>query len=347
VRKHFADGEPTAREEIVTGQPKPATTLELFVRQVRYEGGNVQSYELVDANGADLPPFTAGAHIDIHLADGIVRQYSLCNSPQERGRYVIAVLRDDRGRGGSKAVHDRLRVQDTVHVSRPRNNFELVDDAGKIVLLAGGIGVTPLKAMAHQLKASGTNHEMHYCARDVAAAAFSDELTALLGEERLHLHFDDGDRSRGLDIERLLRDEAGEGVHIYCCGPAGFMSACAEASTNWPKGSVHFEHFKPPDPVILPAADDMAGLTEEFTIEIASTGKRLAVPRDRSIAEVLRAANVPIETSCEAGLCATCKVRYLAGEVEHNDYILDDEDHEHFLTVCVSRAKSDLLVLDL
>lgn len=331
---------------MTTVQQNQTTTLELFVRQVRYEGRNVQSYELVDADGGDLPPFTAGAHIDVHLADGVIRQYSICNSPRERGRYVIAVLRDERGRGGSKTLHEQWHVQDAVRVSRPRNHFELVGNAGRVILLAGGIGVTPLKAMAHQLKAAGTTHEMHYCVRDADAAAFSDELSTLLGED-LHLHVDGGDRSKGLDIEGLLRDVAADGTHIYCCGPAGFMSACAEAAAAWPKGSVHFEHFSPPEPVAAPEGNDTGASGEAFTVEIASTGMRLPVPQDRSIAEVLRAANVPIETSCEAGLCATCKVRYLSGEIEHNDYILSDEEHENYLTVCVSRAKSGLLVLDL
>jgi ferredoxin-NADP reductase len=325
------------------------STLELFVRQIRYEGRNIQSYELVDPDGGELPPFTAGAHIDVHLANGIVRQYSLCNSPTDRERYVIAVLRDERGSGGSKAVHEQLRVQDRVRVSRPRNNFELAADARRVILLAGGIGVTPLKAMAYQLQASGVDYELHYCARDAGAAAFGAELQELPGEGRLHLHFDDGDPCKGLDIARLL-SEVQEGTHVYYCGPAGFMNACARAAAHWPKGAVHCEHFKAPEPPAIPttdANDANAAIAGGFLIEIASTGQRLTVPPDRSIADVLRAADIGIVTSCEAGLCASCKVRYLAGEVDHHDCVLDEEDHENFLTVCVSRAKSELLVLDL
>jgi ferredoxin-NADP reductase len=326
-----------------------ASTLELFVRQIRYEGRNIQSYELIDPDIDELPPFTAGAHIDVHLENGIIRQYSLCNSPADRRRYVIAVLRDERGRGGSKAVHEQLRVQDRVRVSRPRNNFELSGDAHKVILLAGGIGVTPLKAMAHQLQAAGTDYELHYCARDSGAVAFADELQDLLQQGRLHLHFDHGDPSKGLDIARLL-SEAPDGTHVYYCGPAGFMTACAQAAAHWPKAAVHCEHFKAPERPATTAGDAdgaNAAIAGGFLIEIASTGQRLGVPADRSIADVLRAADIGIETSCEAGLCATCKVRYLAGEVDHHDCILGDEDHENFLTVCVSRAKSELLVLDL
>lgn len=321
-----------------------SSTLELFVRQVRYEGRNIQSYELVDPEGKALPPFTAGAHIDVHLANGTVRQYSLCNSPDDTHRYVIAVLRDDKGRGGSKTVHEQLRVQDRVRVSHPRNNFELGEGARKIILIAGGIGVTPIKSMAHRLAAlDDADFELHYCARDAQCAAFTEELEALLGSDRLHLHFDGGDPSKGLDIARLLRNEAQDGTHLYYCGPAGLMRACADASADWPKGSVHAEHFKAPERDATPAAR----LPGEFTVEIASTGQRLPVPVDKSIADVLKASGISVQTSCEAGLCATCRVRYLSGEVEHQDCILDQDDQRSFLTICVSRAKSELLVLDL
>ncbi|PLZ01506.1 oxidoreductase [Burkholderia sp. WAC0059] len=327
----------------------PATsTLEVFVRQIRYEGRNIQSYELVAAGGGELPPFAAGAHIDVHAGDGIVRQYSLCNAPHERGRYVIAVLRDERGRGGSKAMHERVRVQDVLRIGRPRNHFELDGRAQRVVLLAGGIGVTPLKAMAHELQRRGADFALHYCARDPEAVAFEPALREAFPADRLHLHFDGGDPSRGLDVARLLREEKREGTHVYYCGPAGFMKACAEAAADWPKGSVHCEHFAAP---ARPAAggDEAADETDgaDFTVEIASTGQRLAVPPGRSIAEVLRDARIGVETSCEAGLCGTCKVRYLQGEVDHRDCILSEDEQRDFMTVCVSRAKGGSLVLDL
>jgi vanillate O-demethylase ferredoxin subunit len=332
-----------ANEAAAIEAAEAASTLELFVRQIRYEGRNIQSYELVDPEGRELPPFTAGAHIDVHLANGVVRQYSLCNSPQERTRYVIAVLRDENGRGGSKAVHQQLRVQDRVRVSHPRNHFELVEDARRVVLLAGGIGITPLKSMAHRLQALGIDYDLHYCARDAASAAFTHELESLVKAGRLHLHFDGGDPSKGLDIARLLAEEAGEGAHVYYCGPSGFMNACADASGHWPRGTVHCEHFKAPQRTDVSSA----AAPGAFTVEIASTGLRLTVPPDKTIADVLKAADVGIQTSCEAGLCATCKVRYLEGEVDHQDCILDESEQQAFLTVCVSRARSGVLVLDL
>jgi len=318
------------------------TSLSLMVRQIRYEANGINSYEFVDPEGKELPPFTAGAHIDIHLPNGTIRQYSVSNSPTERHRYVIAVLRDEKGRGGSKALHDTLHVQDMVTVSLPRNNFELVPEARKVVLLAGGIGMTPLKSMAHALEASGVPFEMHYCARNASCVAFRDELDTQWEHGKLHFHFDHGDPANGLDIPELLKSP-GEDTHLFYCGPAGFMKACGEAASHWPASTVHFEHFKAPEPdkttpQLAPGA---------FMVKIASTGIMIEVPADRSISDALEEAGVHIETSCQAGLCATCKIRYLEGEVDHRDYILSDEEHGQFLTACVSRATSPVLVLDL
>jgi len=314
------------------------------VRQVRFEGRGINSYELVDPEGAQLPSFTAGAHIDIHLADGVVRQYSICNAPRERHRYVIAVLRDERGRGGSKALHDQLRVQDIVRVSRPRNNFHLVDGARRVLLIAGGIGVTPLKAMAHELDDAGIDYEMHYCAKDARSAAFAEEFELMRASGRLHFHFDGGDPSAGLDIRDLLNTPR-EGEHVYYCGPGGFMKACADAAQHWPTGTLHFEHFNAPERA--PGEQAANDASDSFIVRIASTGQEIEVTKDESIAEALAGAGVAMETSCCAGLCGTCKVRYLQGEVEHNDCIMSDEEKAEFLTACVSRATSKLLVLDL
>jgi|SRR5450830_1036697 len=316
-----------------------AGQLSLLVRQIRYEATGINSYELVDPDGAKLPPFEAGAHLDIHLAKGVVRQYSLCNSPSERHRYVIAVLRDEKGRGGSKALHDSLHVQDIVTVSLPRNHFPLIPSR-RAVLLAGGIGVTPIKSMAHALDEAGIPFELHYCARGSAHAAFADTLAGPWRHGSSFFHYDQGQPGQGLDIAALLR-EPGDGSHLYYCGPAGFMEACATASSHWQAGTVHSEHFKAP---AAPASKVPAG---SFTLRLASSGREIVVGPDTSIAAALNDAGVVIPTSCEAGLCATCKIGYLEGEVDHHDYILDDSEHQRFLTACVSRAKSAVLVLDL
>ena len=317
-------------------------TIPVLVRQIRFEGKGINSYELTDPEGRELPPFTSGAHIDIHLADGVVRQYSLSNDPQERRRYVIGVLKDEGGRGGSTSLHRSLHVQDVVQISPPRNNFPLADDATKVILLAGGIGVTPLKSMAHSLERAGIDYELHYCAKDRAFTAFEDEMQAFAAQGRLHYHFDGGDPAKGLDIAQLLADPA-PGTHVYYCGPSGFMKACEGAAQGWAAGTVHFEHFKAP--VTERAAD--APPPGGFDVEIASSGRRIAIGPDESIADVLNREGVPVETSCESGLCGTCKTRYKAGRVDHRDYILDDAEKDEYLTLCVSRCESELLVLDL
>lgn len=329
----------------MTSLQQPAvTTLELVVRRVTFEAKGINSYELVDPQRRDLPPFTAGAHIDIHLPNGLVRQYSLSNSPAEHHRYVIGVLCDPNGSGGSAAVH-QLHAGDRVRVSVPRNNFELNAEAGRSILLAGGIGVTPMKSMMHALDEQGADYELHYCCKGPEFAAFSEDMQALIAQGRIHLHFDGGDPSKSFDIKTLLKDTP-DGCHVYYCGPAGFMEACKNAASHWPSGTVHFEHFKAPvRPATPPGAD--VEVVNGFVAKIASSGEELLVGAGDNLAQVLQDAGYPVETSCQSGLCGTCKVRYLEGEVDHQDYILDDTEKAQYLTCCVSRAKSKLLVLDL
>ena len=321
-----------------------AGTLDVRITQIRYEGKGINSYELTSPTGKQLPPFDAGAHIDIHLKNGIIRQYSLCNSSAERDRYVIAVLKDENGRGGSRAVHEGLSAGDVVTISKPRNHFALTREAKKIILIAGGIGVTPLKAMAHELEGRGIDFELHYCARSPEAAAFGQELEGMHRTGKLHYHFDDGAASNQLDIKKLLAQST-SGTHVYYCGPAGFMAACADAASHWPKGTVHFEHFKAPEQPKREAGS--AEHSNGCEVTIASTGQVIQLKPEQSLADALNEAGVAVATSCCAGLCATCKVRYLEGEVEHNDFILSDGERLEYLTLCVSRPTSRTLVLDL
>lgn len=311
------------------------------MRQIRFEGVGINSYELVDPNGADLPPFEAGAHIDFHVEQGLTRQYSLCNDPAERHRYVIAVLRDENGRGGSRTLHKNVHVQDVVPVSVPRNNFHL-KPGGKAILLAGGIGVTPLKSMAHQLSRQGVDYVLHYCAKDLDHTAFKEELGCASHQGRHQYHFDSGNPANGLDIAELLREREDD-AHLYYCGPAGFMKACATAAEHWPSGSVHFEHFKAPKAAENTATAAAPG---RFTVKMRSSDAIVTVGPDQSIVDALARAGVTIETSCQSGLCGSCKVRYVSGDVEHNDCILSDDEHKEYLTACVSRARGGCLVLD-
>ncbi|RZL86354.1 MAG: oxidoreductase [Variovorax sp.] len=316
--------------------------LNLLVRQIRFEGIGINSYELVNPTGAELPPFEAGAHIDIHVEQGITRQYSLCNDPAERHRYVIAVLCDETGRGGSKKLHETVHVQDVVPVGVPRSNFHL-KPGGKAILLAGGIGVTPLKSMAHQLARAGVDYVLHYCAKDLEHTAFREDLGSRGHDGRHQYHFDNGNPANGLNIAELLHERE-EDTHLYYCGPAGFMKACAAAAEHWPSDAVHCEHFKAPGA----AANSASGVAPgSFVVKMRSNDESVVVGPDQSIVEALAGVGVAIETSCQSGLCGSCKVRYVSGDVEHNDCILSDEDHEQYMTACVSRARSgSCLVLD-
>lgn len=316
--------------------------LHLKIRQIREEAKGIHSYELVAQEGALLPTFSAGSHLDIHLPSGTIRQYSLSNDPAEQHRYVIGVLRDERGCGGSTELHQHLHVGSTVLASHPRNHFHLDESAAHVVLLAGGIGITPLKSMVHRLRTLGTAFSLHYCARSLENIAFAEELQALAGPEALHLHLDGGNPDRGLDIAALFA-ALPAACSVYYCGPAGFMAACAEAARQIPGLPVYCEHFKAPASV---AVVQQAQPGSRF-IEIHSTGQRIAVNLGQSLVDALDGAGVEIPVSCQSGLCGTCKTAYLSGDIEHADCILSQAEQTQYLTPCCSQIRSGTLVLDL
>lgn len=326
-------------ETVPPAAAAPATRLELRVHALAWEAPGITRFELRDPGGASLPPFSAGAHIDVHVKPDCVRQYSLCNDPAERDRYVIAPQREEKGRGGSIALHDGVRVGDVITVSAPRNHFPLAAGARRHVLLAGGIGVTPMMAMVAHLEREGGAYRLYYCTRSRERTAFLDRLAPLVAQGKVVVHHDGGDPSRGLDLRELLR-EPEPGTHVYYCGPAGFMEAVRDATSHWPAESVHFEYFTPP-------ASPGAAAQRPFTIHLERSGVDLAVPADKTIVQVLRENGVFIETSCENGVCGTCLTRYLEGEPEHRDFVLDESDRREFVMVCCARAKSDVLTLDL
>lgn len=317
-----------------------APLLRLRVQAIRWQAEGIHAFELCDPGGDLLPPTAAGAHVDVHLPGGLVRSYSLCGDPANRQIWTLGVLREVNGSGGSKAMHESVRVGEQLTVGTPRNAFGLVPGAAHTVLLAGGIGITPIKAMAHTLSAQGASFEVHYCARSPRHAAFAAELRALVPPDRLHFHFDNGVPGQGLNIADLLRHQS-DGAHLYYCGPAGFMKACTEASKHWALGSVHSEHFKAPDQAPKAISD------ASFQVRLARTGVTVAVLPEQTIVRAIELAGHRVPTSCLSGLCGSCKVDYLEGEVEHNDYILSDEEKTRCLTLCVSRARSPLLVLDI
>ncbi|MDO8905780.1 PDR/VanB family oxidoreductase [Hydrogenophaga sp.] len=317
-----------------------ADTLNLRVQSVRYEAESIHAFELVDPNGGRLPEVTAGSHLDVHLGSGLMRSYSLAGDPLDQSRWTLGVLREVKGQGGSKAMHDQVKVGQILTVGLPRNAFPLAANATHSVLLAGGIGITPLKAMAHTLAAQDASFELHYCAKTPEHAAFKGALRALVPPDQLHFHHDQGDPAKGLDIAALLKQPA-PGTHVYFCGPPGFMKACTEATAHWSTGTVHSEHFKAPEPKVsdLPAGS--------FQVSLARTGITVQVGPEQTIVRAIELAGHRVPTSCLSGLCGACKTGYLEGDVEHNDYILSDEEKTHCMTVCVSRSRGPLLVLDI
>lgn len=315
------------------------TQLQVKVLHKRQEAQDIASYELVREDGGALPPFSAGSHVDVHLPGGLVRQYSLCNDPHEAGHYRLGVLRDAASRGGSVALHDRVKEGDVLTISEPRNHFPL-HSAPHTVLLAGGIGITPLLCMAQRLAAIGASFELHACNRSLARSAFVGELKAF--GERFHLHLDDGDAAQKLDLSAVLK-AAPAGSRVYVCGPGGFIdfvTGTAKAQ-GWPSDHIHLEYFGA-------APQDSSG-DQAFEVRLASTGKTYVIPADQSITTALAAQGVDILVSCEQGVCGTCLTRVLEGQCDHRDmYLTDDEKAtgDQF-TPCCSRAKSPLLVLDL
>jgi vanillate monooxygenase ferredoxin subunit len=316
------------------------TTRALRVSKITREAQDIASFELVDPLGLELPPFAAGAHLDVRIHENMRRQYSLCNDPQERHRYVIAVLNEPAGRGGSRAMHERIAVGSVLLASAPRNNFPLAGREARLhLLLAGGIGVTPMLAMIAELERRAGSWHMHYCTRGPARTAFLDRLQPLIAAGKVELHHDDGDPARGLDIKRTL--QAFEvGTHVYFCGPPGFMSAAKASVGAWPPFNVHCEYF-------TGAENRSDADNSPFQVKIKKSGQVFDIPADRSIVEVLRDNGFDIETDCEDGYCGTCITRYLDGEPEHRDTVLDEDQRKRYAMICCVRARSPMLVLDL
>lgn len=301
---------------------------------------DIFAFELVHPGGASLPAFSAGAHIDVTLPNGLVRQYSLCNDPLDTHRYVIAVLRDANSRGGSIAMH-ALEVGGLLEISEPKNHFRLHDEARHSLLLAGGIGVTPIMSMAETLSRAGASFEMHYCTRSAARTAFRDRLADARFAQSVHLYFDDAQDGGRLQLDALLA-RASRDTHLYVCGPSGFIAAAMEAAkaAGWDDANVHREFF---------AAAPAQGGAGAFQVKLSSTGRVIDVAPDVTVIAALAQAGVEVPTSCEQGVCGTCLTRVLSGEPDHRDvYLLDEEKsaNDRFLPCC-SRSKSPMLVLDL
>jgi len=321
----------------------PSATLQVRVARRTDEALDICGLELVAADGRPLPAFSAGSHVDVHLPGGMVRQYSLCNDPSESHRYQIAVLRDPASRGGSAAVHNAVREGDTLVISVPRNHFTLAHEASRHLLLAGGIGVTPILCMAERLAALGAAFDMHYACRSPERAAFVSRIRRGSFAPLVHFHYDNGPASQQLDIAAVLA-AADAGTHLYVCGPKGFMDAVlgAARSANWDESRLHWEFF---------AAAEAGARNNDgaFEVQLARSGRVIAIPSDQTVTQALLAAGVDIMVSCGQGVCGTCLTRVLEGRIDHRDVYLtpDEQAANDQFTPCCSRAKSARLVLDM
>lgn len=289
-----------------------------------------------------FPHFDAGSHIDLHLPDGMVRSYSLHNAPGEKDRYAIGVLHDSASRGGSRWIHEHVRAGDRLMISMPRNNFALDEQAPRSVFVAGGIGVTPVLSMLQRLVALGKTAHVIYCARSRSSAPFLGALSALAGQGMvLHAHFDD-EAGTHPDLYALLSTH-GPSAHFYCCGPAPMLRAFEASCEALGFGNAHVERFKA-EPI--PQAAVMDG---HCTVELCRSGVTLEVSKRAPVLGALLAAGIEVEYSCEEGVCGACETRILMGEADHRDSVLSQSQktkHQSMM-VCVSRCRSDRMVLDL
>ncbi len=319
-----------------------ASTLSVRVARKQQEAADICTFELVAVDGSPLPAFAAGSHVDVQLPNGITRQYSLCNDPTESHRYLIGVLRDPASRGGSSAMHDQVAEGQVLQISAPKNHFPIAHEARRHLLLAGGIGVTPILCMAERLANTGADFEMHYCTRSLARTAFHQRIAGAGFAAKVDFHFDDGAAAQKLDIAALLATPAA-GVHLYVCGPKGFMDAVlgTARARGWPEPQLHYEFF---------AGDATKSDTDaSFEVQLASSGKIVVVPADKTVLQALAGAGVDVPFSCEQGVCGTCLTRVIEGVPDHKDMYLTPEEqaaNDQFLPCC-SRARTPRLVLDL
>jgi vanillate O-demethylase ferredoxin subunit len=320
-----------------------AETIEVLVQSITNLAEGINAWEFCRPDGGDLPPFAAGAHIDLTLRHGMSRSYSLCNTPDERFRYVVAVQKDVAGRGGSRFVHENLRAGDKLRISSPRNHFQLVESADHVVLIAGGIGITPIWCMVQRLMSLGRSWELHYSARLRRVCAFRQKLEVIAAAIPgcVHFNFDQEPGGRMTDIAALIAATPA-GAHLFCCGPVPMLEAfkAAASKAGIPGERVHLEYF---------SAAQEAALQGGYTVELRRSRKVFAIPEGKSILDVLLDADVDAPFSCMQGTCGTCEVAVLDGVPDHRDAILTEAERaaSETMMICCSGSKSKRLVIDL
>lgn len=319
----------------MTGAP---TIMTLRVTRAEPAADSIQLFELRHPDGGELRAFTAGAHISIAVPNGSLRKYSLCNDPSERDRYVIAVKREASGRGGSVSLIDGVKVGDSVAVANPVNDFELPQNVNSFLFIVGGIGITPIMAMIHQLRATdGKKFRLHYCTRSPETTAFLDELKGPEYRGKVTIHHDQGDPEKVLDLWPILEQRKNL-EHIFCCGPRPLMQAVRDMAGHWPASALHFEAFSEPERT---RADD-----KPFKLRLARSGEVIDVPVGTTILEALRAKGYDTPSSCESGTCGTCRTRLLTGVADHRDLVLTEAERASNIMICVSRALSSEITID-
>jgi vanillate O-demethylase ferredoxin subunit len=312
-------------------------SLRLRVRAATWEAPGIVSYDLRPPEPGELPPFSAGAHIDLTLGNGLIRSYSLVNPQGERHRYVIAVQKDRASRGGSKWVHENLRPGDLVTAGGPRNNFALNEGADSSLLIAGGIGITPILCMIERLSFLKKRWELIYCARKRAETAFVERLSSY--GERVRFNFDEEPGGAMLDIAQAVR-AAPSNAHLYCCGPLPMLAAFEAATVELPRERVHVEYFSAKEPPAVQGG---------FTVVLAKSGREFVVAPGKTILDTLLDAGLDVAYSCMEGVCGTCETKVLEGTPEHRDLILTEAERAagKVMMICCSGSKSERLVLDL
>ena len=318
-----------------------STLLNAIVKTIRLEADDVISIELLPAPGTVFPAFDAGSHIDLHLPNGMVRNYSLLNPVDDAGRYVIGVLRDRASRGGSRCVHEQLRVGMTIPIAAPRNNFHLHEDAAHSVLVAGGIGITPILCMVQRLRSFGASMELLYFARSRRSAAFVDRIEAL--GINVTWHFDN-EHGAPPDLPALLaRRHGAPGTHYYACGPSVMLDAFERACAELGYANAHIERFAA---VAVEASTDARA---SYTAELRRSGRTFTITPAKSLLATLLDAGMDVDHSCLEGVCGTCETRVLEGTPDHRDSVLSSAERASntVMMVCVSGCKSERLVLDL
>ena len=314
------------------------TAMPLRVAAIADVAEGIRSFELVQPDGTELPAFTPGSHVRVQTPSGAVRKYSICSDPAERHHYVIAVKRDDQGQGGSLSMHRDVQIGATLPTSVPENAFPLTDKAKAYVFIAGGIGITPILSM---IRAFGelppAPWRLYYLTRNAESTAFLDVLKDPAWGRQVVVHHDRGDPAKAYDLWPAL--EKPNSAHVYCCGPRGLMESVRDMTGHWSPANVHFESFNEGGGVL---PDD-----KPFTVKLAKSGAEFEVPVGETILSALRAHGHQASSSCESGTCGTCRTTLLEGEADHRDMVLLPEEMASQIMICVSRARSDRLVLDL